>query len=289
PVASAEGVRRAGDVADEVVCLSVPQPFGYVGAHYAQFPPVEDAEVMKALQAGSARPAVSRGVQIPAGTVTLPGELTLPTEPRGLIVFVHGSGSSRLSPRNRQVAQVMNRAGFATLLFDLLTEFEDVRRDARFDIPRLVARLTHALDWVATQHDLARLPLALFGASTGSAVALTAAASGRHEVVAVVSRGGRPDLAGESVLQRVRVPTLLIVGGEDRDVLALNEASARLLGARARLDVIPGATHLFEEHGALARAADHALDWFLQYMPDTAAPQVQADATESARRHTPPH
>ena len=276
PVATVEGLRRAGDVADEVVCLSVPQPFVCVAAHYVEFPQVSDEEVLEAIADPGTRMPSVESVRIPAGSVELPGELTVPAATRGLIVFVHGSGSSRLSPRNRQVAAALNRAGFATLLFDLLTGAEDLRRDARFDIARLTTRLEHALDWVASRPALAALPLGLFGASTGSAVALRAAASGRHEVAAVVSRGGRPDLAGEEMLERVHAPTLLIVGGRDTDVLALNEAAgAHLAGAR-RIDVVAGAGHLFEEYGTLAQAADRAAGWFLQHLTTPAAQPREA-------------
>ncbi|WP_202909012.1 alpha/beta fold hydrolase [Cognatilysobacter segetis] len=283
PVGTADALRRVGEVADEVVCLSVPQPFIAVGAHYVDFPPVSDSEVLEAIDGRASRHPGVEAVHIPAGTVELPGELTTPDAARGLVVFVHGSGSSRLSPRNRQVARVLNRAGFATLLFDLLTQAEDLRRDARFDIVRLSARLEHALDWVASRPALASMPVGLFGASTGSAVALRAAASGRHDIAAVVSRGGRPDLAGEATLMQVNTPTLLIVGSHDTDVLALNEAAAAHLSGPHRVDVIAGAGHLFEEYGTLAQAADHATGWFLQHLP-AAATHAREAAQARPRR-----
>jgi pimeloyl-ACP methyl ester carboxylesterase len=179
-------------------------------------------------------------------------------------VFVHGSGSSRHSPRNRFVARTLREAGFATLLFDLLTRDEDTVTSARFDIPRLATRLDEVLDWVARQPGLGGLPLGLFGASTGSAAALVAAAE-RNDVRAVVSRGGRPDLAGSAALRDVRAPTLLVVGGADVEVLALNRDALEHLGGTARLVVVPGAGHLFEERGTLAEAARHATAWFEQH------------------------
>jgi len=289
PVASVEGLRRVGDVADEVVCLAAPRPFTCVSAHYDVFAPVSDAEVLQALDGRADHRSPMRSVRIGAGHVELPGELVVPDAPRGLVVFVHGSGSSRVSPRNRQVARVLNRAGFATLLFDLLTEAEDLRREARFDIPRLALRLEQALDWVHAQPALASLPLGLFGASTGSAVALMAAASGRHDVAAVVSRGGRPDLAGDAMLERVHAPTLLLVGSEDVDVLALNNAASRSLAGPVRLDLITGATHLFEEPGTRAEAAAHAAAWFVEHLAGGDAMRAPRVAPTAADHPAPRH
>lgn len=206
-----------------------------------------------------------REVEIAVDPVRLPGDLVLPNVPSGVVVFAHGSGSSRLSPRNVAVADRLNRAGLATLLFDLLTEAEAADRERVFDIELLATRLRGAVRWVRRRSDLVDRPVALFGASTGAAAALAAAASLHNELAAIVSRGGRPDLAGD-VLERVTVPTLLIVGGEDRSVLELNrEARARLAGASA-LEVIPGAGHLFEEPGALERVADLAADWITDHI-----------------------
>lgn len=205
--------------------------------------------------------ASSEQVVVPAGAVRLPGELLLPDEARGLVVFVHGSGSSRKSPRNRAVAGTLVRAGCATLLFDLLTEREAADRENVFDIPLLATRVEAALAWAGGDPRTRELPIGLFGASTGAAAALLAAARPRSPVVAVVSRGGRPDLAG-SALPRVEADTLLLVGGLDGEVLELNRWALRRLTCNAHLTVVPGATHLFEEPGTLERVADDAARWF---------------------------
>ncbi len=206
-----------------------------------------------------------------SGGVTLQALLSVPPSPRGLVLFVHGSGSSRFSPRNQAVAAGLNRAGLATLLFDLLTsaEAERDRIDAslRFRIDLFRGRLLDSLSWLAAQPALAPLlPVGLFGASSGAAVALQAAAERPDAVAAVVSRGGRPDLAGEA-LAGVLAPTLLIVGGEDEAVLRLNREAATSLHGFHRLEVVPGASHLFEEPGALELVARLACDWFLRHLP----------------------
>ncbi|MBI2308821.1 MAG: dienelactone hydrolase family protein [Rhodocyclales bacterium] len=201
-------------------------------------------------------------VLLPAAGACLPGTLTLPAAARGLVVFAHGSGSSRLSPRNVFVAEVLHGERIATLLFDLLTPEEDLDYAARFDIALLTERLLLASDWLAGRADVGALALGYFGASTGAAAALQAAARRRPPVAAVVSRGGRPDLAGAEALAAVASPTLLIVGGDDEVVLELNREALALLGCDKRLVVVPGATHLFEEPGTLAAAARHAADWF---------------------------
>lgn len=213
----------------------------------------------------------SRAVAVIADAVTLSGDLVLPSAARGLVLFAHGSGSSRLSPRNRYVAGVLNEDGLATLLFDLLTPAEDTDRAARFDIPLLARRLVAACAWVRSQRELNGLPIGLFGASTGAAAALIAAAELGESVRAVVSRGGRPDLAPPEALARVRAPTLLIVGEWDREVLALNRGAARHLRCEHDLVIVPGATHLFEEPGTLEQAAVAARDWFVRYLPESAA------------------
>ncbi len=205
----------------------------------------------------------------------LAGDLSLPPQPAGLVLFAHGSGSSRFSSRNRAVARYLNDVGLATLLLDLLTADEEIidarTAELRFDIPLLAGRLTGTVDWTDRQPALAALPLGLFGASTGAAAALITAAERPQRVAAVVSRGGRPDLA-LPVLDRVRAPTLLIVGSHDREVLALNrQALAALTGPKA-LDIVPGATHLFEEPGALGQVARLAGDWFLRHLQPAAAP-----------------
>ncbi len=194
------------------------------------------------------------------------GVLRLPAgAAQGLVVFAHGSGSSRLSPRNILVAETLQRAGLATLLFDLLTEREAMHRTNVFDIPLLADRLDQAASWAADSAAARGLPLGFFGASTGAAAALVAAAA-RQDVRAVVSRGGRPDLAGD-VLGSVAAATLLIVGGRDVEVLALNRAAYRQLRCARRLEVVPGATHLFEEPGTLETVADLARAWFLRHLP----------------------
>jgi len=209
-------------------------------------------------------------VVIPAGSVSLAADLTIPWDPHGLVVVAHGSGSSRHSPRNRQIAEVLQEAGLATLLMDLLTEAEEAvdrrTRALRFDIPLLAGRLRSAAHWVGTDGRLSGLPLGTFGASTGAAAALMLAADLPERVGAVVSRGGRPDLAG-AALERVSAPVLLVVGGADDLVLKLNEgAREQMAQADVRLEVVPGATHLFPEPGALERVAVLARDWFVQHL-----------------------
>lgn len=208
-------------------------------------------------------------VRVPMGNRSLQGDMGSPLKPRGLIVFAHGSGSSRHSSRNQYVAGVLEQQGFATLLIDLLTEEEEAidRRTAhlRFDIEMLAGRLVTIIDWLGGRSEMARLPIGLFGASTGGGAALVAAAARPHEVVAVVSRGGRPDLAGPA-LSRVSVPTLLIVGGLDTPVIQMNRAAMAQMPGDVRLDIVPGATHLFEEPGALERVAMLAAGWFSRYL-----------------------
>ncbi|MBI3544363.1 MAG: dienelactone hydrolase family protein [Deltaproteobacteria bacterium] len=202
-------------------------------------------------------------VTIREGTLALAGSLGLPAAPAGLVVFAHGSGSSRLSPRNRQVAEALNEAGLGTLLLDLLTEEESRDRRNVFDIPLLASRVVSATRWARAENFGKALPLGYFGASTGAAAALWAAAELRDGVRAVVSRGGRPDLALPR-LADVTAPTLLIVGGDDEEVLAMNDEALRELTA-GELLVIPGATHLFEEPGALERVSKEASSWFLRH------------------------
>lgn len=212
-----------------------------------------------------------REVQIPQAGTTVGADLVVPDAARGLVVFAHGSGSSRFSARNRHVARVLQQHGLATLLMDLLTvqeEAADARSGhLRFDIGLLGERLVGAVDWVDTQPDVAPLPVGCFGASTGAAAALVTAAARPERVGAVVSRGGRPDLAGRA-LEQVRAPTLLIVGGNDEVVLDLNERAALALRehTEVRVEVIPGATHLFEEPGALDRVAELAAAWFSEHL-----------------------
>ncbi len=209
----------------------------------------------------------SREILIPP--LGLGGTLNLPDGADALVVFAHGSGSSRFSPRNRAVAEALNRRGIATLLFDLLAPAEEGDRRNVFDIPLLADRLALVVRWVEGEDDLAGLPLGLFGASTGAAAALVAAARLGNRIGAVVSRGGRPDLAGDA-LEQVTVPTLLIVGGADYGVIELNEdAFARLAGPK-ELEIVPGATHLFEEPGALEAVMKVGARWFERWLVDTA-------------------
>jgi putative phosphoribosyl transferase len=205
-------------------------------------------------------------VHIPADSVTLEGELFLPSPGNGIVLFAHGSGSSRLSPRNRFVAEVLQRNGIGTLLFDLLTREEDQDYAMRFDISLLTRRLLAATHWLQKKPEVSGLPLGYFGASTGAAAALQAAAKQGREIAAVVSRGGRPDLAGNDALHQVTASTLLIVGGADYGVIELNQQAFAVLQCTKTLTLVPGATHLFEEPGALEKAAQHAVDWFLKYL-----------------------
>jgi dienelactone hydrolase len=208
-------------------------------------------------------------VAVPVGDAVLDGDLVVPERAAGIVLFAHGSGSGRQSPRNRHVADMLNEAGIGTLLVDLLTPAEDdvdrFTAQHRFDIALLARRLTAAVDWVRREA-APDLPVGLFGASTGAAAALVAAADRPDDVGAVVSRGGRPDLAGVA-LSRVRAPTLLIVGGEDREVIALNRLALEALGAAEKqLVIVPGATHLFEEPGALDEVARLAASWFSHFL-----------------------
>lgn len=202
---------------------------------------------------------VNRDVEI--GAKHLAGRLTVPAGAKGLVIFAHGSGSSRLSPRNSHVARLLNQRGIATLQFDLLSEDEAVERANVFDIPLLGERVSETVDWARSNPDTAGLGIGLFGASTGAAAALVAATAMPDKVAAIVSRGGRPDLAG-AALERVAAPTLLIVGGADYGVIELNEAAYARLRCDKRLAIVPGATHLFEEPGTLDQVVEAAADWF---------------------------
>jgi putative phosphoribosyl transferase len=205
-------------------------------------------------------------IQIPAGAATLSGNLTLVDQPIGLVLFAHGSGSSRHSPRNQFVARTLNQAGLATLLSDLLTPEEEsveiYTREHRFDIGLLAERLIHATKWAKQQNETRDLRIGYFGSSTGAAAALIAATALPDDIGAVVSRGGRPDLAG-TALQKVKAPTLLIVGGEDHVVIELNERARMQVKCECKIEIVPGATHLFEEPGALEKTAKLASDWFV--------------------------
>jgi pimeloyl-ACP methyl ester carboxylesterase len=213
--------------------------------------------------------AAVEAVDIPAGGATLKADVRVQAGATGLVIFAHGSGSSRLSRRNRQVAEFLGDRGFATLLLDLLTAQEEAiderTTEYRFDIALLGPRVSAAADWAATRVDLGSLPIGCFGASTGAAAALIAAADRPATIAAVVSRGGRPDLAGDA-LGRVEAPTLLIVGGHDEPVIDLNRMAMRQMHAHVELEIVPGATHLFEEPGTLDQVADLAARWFTRYL-----------------------
>ena len=264
PVGADATVQRLAtrDGADAVVCLLRPRDFGAVGFWYEDFRQVSDEDVLALLaRASSGGVVVKRAAEIHVDDVVLLGDLAIVERPRGIVVFAHGSGSSRRSARNVAVADALNRAGISTLLFDLLTDEEALDRSNVFDAALLARRLVGATCWLSERPEARGLPIGYFGASTGAAAALLAAAELGDEISAVVSRGGRPDLA-RSALADVHAPTLLVVGGADRVVLELNEdAASRLTGEHA-LEIVEGATHLFEEPGALDRVASLAASWF---------------------------
>jgi len=264
PVGAPETVHTLREEADLVVSLLQPESLLAVGLWYEHFEPTSDAEIAALLDGDPADPPArprlsSREVRIPAEEIA--GDLVLPDDARGLIVFAHGSGSSRFSPRNRQVARALNERGLATLLLDLLRPEEERDRSNVFDIDLLSQRLVAATRWARAQPDLVGLPIGYFGASTGAAAALSAAAELEEGVAAVVSRGGRPDLAADRIA-KVRAPVLLIVGGRDELVLELNREAQRRLNAPSELAIVPGATHLFEEPGALEEVSRLAGAWF---------------------------
>ena len=219
-----------------------------------------------------------KAIRVPIGNQWLDGDLGIPTKPQGLVLFAHGSGSSRHSPRNQYVAAVLQQRRLATLLIDLLTSDEEAidnrTRHLRFDIEMLADRLVAIIDWLRNQRDTSALPIGLFGASTGGGAALMAAAARPREVAAVVSRGGRPDLAGPA-LPRVRTPTLLIVGGHDTPVIDMNREAMAQMSGEVVLEIVPGATHLFEEPGTLERVAELAAEWFGRWLGP-----VRASASE---------
>jgi putative phosphoribosyl transferase len=270
PVAPVGWTERLTDTADELVALATPRDFYGVGQFYQDFTQTTDEEVVACLQRG-ARPAGGAEAQVRAGGVRLGGQLTVPDSALGAVVFAHGSGSGRHSPRNRFVASMLNRAGLATLLLDLLTEVEAADQANVFDTLLLARRLSEATRWLREQRATERLPVGYFGASTGAAAALWAAAEPDARIGAMVSRGGRPDLAGPRLAQ-VTAPTLLIVGGLDDVVLDLNRHAQAQLHCENRLAVVPGATHLFEEPGTLETAAELARDWFVDHLASLAQP-----------------
>lgn len=311
PVSAADTCQAFRDEVDDVICLQTPGAFRAVGLWYINFSQTSDVEVIDLLERAARQsaidtltPQLNEGAQmaqapdstptspsqssshkppeageydvhIPAGTVNLEGALGMPEMPaHGVVLLAHGSGSGRFSPRNRAVAQVLQGAGMATLLVDLLTREEeeiDLRTmHLRFDISLLAHRLSEAIDWLHEYPATAGLPIGLFGASTGAGAALVTAAQRPDAVAAVVSRGGRPDLAG-AALASVRAPTLLIVGSADETVIKLNKQARRQLHGITRLEIVPGATHLFEEPGTLEQVAALASDWFSHHLGSTAA------------------
>ncbi len=279
PVASRSAVEELAKVCDGVLALEAPDTFYAVGAWYEDFSPTSDREVVTLLRrsatgsttvpamasTGDDPPVRDEEVELRAGNVRLAGQFTVPEVLKGMVVFAHGSGSSRHSPRNRFVASALNEAGLGTLLFDLLGADEEHDRSRVFDIPLLAGRLMLVTTWLAAQPESAGSRIGYFGASTGAAAALWAAAQSTVPIAAVVSRGGRPDLA-MSVLREVRSPTLLIVGGHDEVVLDLNRRAQKQLRCENRLAVVPGATHLFDEPGTLKEAATLARQWFVHHL-----------------------
>ena len=282
PVAPRDWQNRLGHAADDYVAVDTPADFGAVGRFYQDFSATPDREVIRCLRdvrvrttpdeaTGTAQPASSTGadggVEIALGDDDahhLSARLDVPADPIGGVVFAHGSGSSRHSVRNRRVAAHLNEARLATLLIDLLTPSEQEVRSNVFDVELLGGRLTQATAWVSAHPTLRDLPVGYFGASTGAAAALWSASVPGATVAAVVSRGGRPDLAADR-LPFMAVPTLLIVGGQDTAVLDLNRRASAAMRCRSELAIVPGATHLFEETGALELVADLARDWFVEH------------------------
>jgi putative phosphoribosyl transferase len=297
PVAPPTSISQLRGDADEVVCLELPRDFLAIGQFYADFTQTSDEEVRTCLDRAAARPHAApeagvaasgagppdpptkptrnEEVEIQADRVRLPGRLTLPQGAPGIVVFAHGSGSSRHSARNRFVAAVLNQAGLGTLLFDLLTPAEEFDRANVFDIGLLAARLADVTGWLRAQPEGAGARIGYFGASTGAAAALWAAADLDADIAAVVCRGGRPDLAAPR-LAAVRAPTLLIVGGDDDLILALNRRAQAQLRCKNRLAVVPGATHLFEEPGTLRAAAGLARSWFTENLRSTRSAGARA-------------
>ena len=261
------------DVCDQVLCVETPEPFYAVGEWYRDFSQTSDEQVVDLLHLAAtgderatdprkAQPTIrDEDIRVSSGQVDMCGRFTVPSAPFGTVVFAHGSGSSRHSPRNRYVASVLNAAGLATLLIDLLTAEEELERSYVFDIRLLADRLGEATRWTRTVPDVSATNIGLFGASTGAAAALWAAGQPDSGISAVVSRGGRPDLAAP-LLAAVAAPTLLIVGGSDDAVLDVNRQAQAELRCDSRLIVVPGATHLFEEPGTLQTVAELARDWF---------------------------
>ena len=269
PVGPPDTCHEIEEQADETICLSTPAFFQAVGQYYDDFSQTTDEDVRELLARGSYERSIMSEVQIHAGRAVLSGNLNIPENANALLLFAHGSGSSRHSPRNQFVARTLNESGLATLLFDLLTREEEAidtqTRELRFNIHLLAERLVHATKWAKQQEETRDLRIGYFGSSTGGAAALVAAVDIPQDIGAVVSRGGRPDLAGEA-LPKVKAPTLLIVGGNDDIVIELNEQARDRMRCEVKLEIVPGATHLFEEPGALAKVAKLASDWFIAHL-----------------------
>lgn len=288
PVAPEQALEDIGEQADLVVCLHPAKRFYGVGAFYGDFHQLTDEETIGLLRQGwkikdSAATDLSTRRQVVVPPLGLIGDLNVPAEPRGIVLFAHGSGSSRLSPRNMAVAEELNAKGFATLLLDLLMPAEAHDRRNVFDIPLLAERVVEATLWISGEPDIADLPLGLFGASTGAGAALLAAAELRDRVAAVVSRGGRPDLAGPR-LPDVHAPTLLLVGGDDHQVIELNRKALAEMTCEKLLKIIPGAGHLFEEPGTLEAVIELAGAWFQHYLTPVAyAPSPAPTPTRAPR------
>jgi len=269
PVGSPDSLVSIRALADDVVCLCSPDDFHSVGQYYHAFPALEDGDVVQCLRKRDATEeetadGIERSMQFVVDGMFLEGDLQLPPRARGLVVFVHGSRSCRHNPRDRYLASMLQNRGFATLLFDLLSVNEDQAVSGRFDVSELSHRLEAVLRSVKTDGALRDLPVGLFGAGAGAAVALIVAA-GNSDVRAVVSRGGRPELAGSTILPQVSAPVLLIAGGADSQIIAMNRATLAVI-PHADLMLVPGATHLFQEEGALESVAALASSWFARLL-----------------------
>lgn len=293
PVAPKAALEEISEQADDIICLHPATSFRGVGSFYHNFHQLNDEEtvalldqvVTKPTQLADTRAAQTHKRQVAIPPLGLIGDLTVPPDPRGIILFAHGSGSSRRSPRNTHVSETLNAKGFATLLFDLLTPQEGQNQSNVFDMPLLADRVVDASIWIASEPDLEGLPLGIFGASTGAGAALVAAAELKRRVAAIVSRGGRPDLAMD-LLSQVTSPTLLIVGGQDHDVITLNERALAALTCERKIELVPGAGHQFEEPGTLDHAIHHAVEWFKAHLGGQVTPRPRPDPppkTDSAR------
>ena len=289
PVAPKAALEEISVLCDDIICLHPATKFNSVGSFYLDFHQLTDAETMAWLEQAMACPDAGTPVatakphkrQVSIPPVGLTGDLTVPPNPKGIVLFAHGSGSGRLSPRNTYVAEKLNAEGFATLLFDLLTPEEGQDRRNVFDIPLLGDRLVEASIWITSEPDLEDLPLGLFGASTGTGAALAAAAELKDRISAVVSRGGRPDLA-MAFLPQVSSPTLLVIGSLDHEVIGLNRLALAELTCTKKLEIVTGAGHLFEEPGALDSATLHAANWFKKYLRHNNPTQKPTVSSETA-------